>query len=95
MAFRTTADLRAPRPFASFRPAARKITIMATGGAWQAALRKAWFEPFTKETGITFDEQEYTGDLGKIKAMVDTGDVRSISSLWRPRLFCRAATKTF
>jgi len=52
-----------------------KITIMATGGAWQAALRKAWFEPFTKETGIRIVEQEHLGDLGKIKAMVDTGHV--------------------
>jgi putative spermidine/putrescine transport system substrate-binding protein len=52
-----------------------QITIMATGGAWQAALRKAWFEPFTKETGIRIAEQEYLGDLGKIKAMVDTGHV--------------------
>lgn len=52
-----------------------KITIMATGGAWQAALRKAWFEPFTKETGIRIAEQEHLGDLGKIKAMVDTGHV--------------------
>jgi putative spermidine/putrescine transport system substrate-binding protein len=25
--------------------------------------------------GITFNEQEYTGELGKIKAMVETGDV--------------------
>src|SRR5579862_8873270 len=55
--------------------AADRITIMATGGAWQAALRKAWFEPFTKETGIKVAEQEYLGDLGKIKAMVDTGHV--------------------
>lgn len=52
-----------------------QITIMATGGAWQDAQRAAWFEPFAKETGIKVVEQEYLGDLGKIKAMVDTGDV--------------------
>ena len=55
--------------------AADEITIMATGGAWQAAQRQAWFEPFAKESGIKLNEQEYLGDLGKIKAMVDTGDV--------------------
>ncbi|QEN89966.1 ABC transporter substrate-binding protein [Labrys sp. KNU-23] len=55
--------------------AAGELTIMATGGAWQAALRQAWFEPFAKKAGITFNEQEYTGELGKIKAMVETGDV--------------------
>jgi putative spermidine/putrescine transport system substrate-binding protein len=54
---------------------AEELTIMATGGAWQAALHNAWFEPFAKKSGIKFNEQEYTGDLGKIKAMVETGDV--------------------
>lgn len=59
-----------------FQPAAAaELTIMATGGAWQAALRKAWFEPFAKRDGIKFNEQEYLGDLGKIKAMVETGNV--------------------
>ena len=48
---------------------------MASGGAWQDAQRKAWFEPFSKETGIKIVEQEYLGDLGKVKAMVDTGNV--------------------
>ena len=37
--------------------------------------RKAWFEPFAKKMGIKFNEQEYTGELGKIKAMVETGNV--------------------
>jgi putative spermidine/putrescine transport system substrate-binding protein len=54
---------------------AQELTIMATGGAWQAALHQAWIEPFAKKTGIKFNEQEYLGDLGKIKAMVDTGNV--------------------
>ena len=54
---------------------AEELTVMATGGAWQAALHQAWFEPFAKKMGITFNEQEYTGELGKIKAMVETGDV--------------------
>jgi putative spermidine/putrescine transport system substrate-binding protein len=55
--------------------AADELTIMATGGAWQAALRQAWFEPFAKEKGVKINEQEYLGDLGKIRAMVETGDV--------------------
>ena len=54
---------------------AEELTVMATGGAWQAALHQAWFEPFAKKTGIKFNEQEYTGELGKIKAMVETGNV--------------------
>ncbi len=55
--------------------AAEELSIMASGGAWQDAQRKAWFEPFTEETGIKIVEQEYLGDLGKVKAMVDTGNV--------------------
>ncbi|MBV8770362.1 MAG: ABC transporter substrate-binding protein [Hyphomicrobiales bacterium] len=55
--------------------AADELTIMATGGAWQAAQRQAWFEPFAKKTGVKVNEQEYLGDLGKIKAMVETGNV--------------------
>ncbi|WP_137933677.1 ABC transporter substrate-binding protein [Mesorhizobium comanense] len=54
---------------------ADELSIMASGGAWQDAQRKAWFEPFTKETGTKILEQEYLGDLGKVKAMVDTGNV--------------------
>src|ERR1700730_7922957 len=54
---------------------AEELTVMATGGAWQAALRQAWFEPFAKKMGVKFNEQEYTGELGKIKAMVETGNV--------------------
>ncbi|RWA60160.1 MAG: ABC transporter substrate-binding protein [Mesorhizobium sp.] len=54
---------------------ADELSIMASGGAWQDAQRKAWFEPFSKETGAKILEQEYLGDLGKVKAMVETGNV--------------------
>jgi putative spermidine/putrescine transport system substrate-binding protein len=54
---------------------AAELTIMSAGGAWQAAQHQAWFEPFAKKLGIKFNEQEYLGDLGKIRAMVETGDV--------------------
>ncbi|MDX8481749.1 ABC transporter substrate-binding protein [Mesorhizobium sp. VK24D] len=54
---------------------ADELSIMASGGAWQDAQRKAWFEPFSNETGAKILEQEYLGDLGKVKAMVETGNV--------------------
>jgi putative spermidine/putrescine transport system substrate-binding protein len=54
---------------------AAELTIMATGGAWQAALHQAWFGPFAEKMGVKLNEQEYLGDLGKIRAMVETGDV--------------------
>ena len=76
-AYRTTLlALASAAIICQFQPAsAEELTVMATGGAWQAALRQAWFEPFAKKMGITFNEQEYTGELGKIKAMVETGNV--------------------
>ena len=33
--------------------AADQVVIATTGGAYEQALREAWFDPFTKETGIT------------------------------------------
>ena len=59
----------------AYAVAGDQLTIMATGGAWQEAQRHAWFEPFTQENGIKINEDEYLGDLGKIRAMVEIGDV--------------------
>ncbi|HWX63038.1 ABC transporter substrate-binding protein [Bradyrhizobium sp.] len=67
----TTAAIISPLKSAN----AEELTVMATGGAWQAALRQAWFEPFAKKANVKLNEQEYTGELGKIKAMVETGNV--------------------
>ncbi|MDF0498870.1 polyamine ABC transporter substrate-binding protein [Bradyrhizobium yuanmingense] len=52
-----------------------QLTIVAWGGDYQTALRKAYFEPFTKATGIKITEDEYTGEIAKIRAMVDTKTV--------------------
>ncbi|MDQ2802906.1 MAG: ABC transporter substrate-binding protein [Pseudomonadota bacterium] len=50
-----------------------ELSVMSFGGAYQAAQRKAFFEPYTAKTGVHFAEQEYGGEIAKIKAMVDTG----------------------
>ncbi|TIV42440.1 MAG: ABC transporter substrate-binding protein [Mesorhizobium sp.] len=74
--------------FAFTKPslAADQITITSWGGATQAAERQAWFEPFSKETGIEITEDEYSGDAAKIRAMVDsknvTWDVVNATSTW-------------
>jgi putative spermidine/putrescine transport system substrate-binding protein len=53
---------------------AEELVFASWGGAYQDAIRKAWIEPFTKETKITVTED--TGpDAAKIKAMVDTKSV--------------------
>jgi putative spermidine/putrescine transport system substrate-binding protein len=54
--------------------AQQQIVITSWGSSYQEAQRKAYFEPFTKETGIKIVEA--TGpDAAKIKAMVTSGNV--------------------
>lgn len=51
-----------------------QIVISSWGGSFQEALRKTYFEPFTKETGILVVEQTYgTQGLAKLKAQLDAG----------------------
>jgi putative spermidine/putrescine transport system substrate-binding protein len=53
---------------------AEEMVFASWGGAYQDAIRKAWIEPFTKETGIKVTED--TGpETAKVKAMVDTKSV--------------------
>lgn len=53
---------------------ARDLTVISWGGAYQEAQRDAFFEPYIAAHGALRDEA-YNGELAKIKAMVDTGDV--------------------
>ncbi|MCC6195837.1 MAG: ABC transporter substrate-binding protein [Burkholderiales bacterium] len=52
----------------------KKIVYATWGGTWEKAIRGAWFDPFTKKTGI---EVVATGGntYGKFKAMVESGRV--------------------
>ncbi len=54
---------------------AQDLTIVGWGGTTQAAHKPAYFEPFMKETGINVIEDEWNGELAKIRAMVETGNV--------------------
>ncbi len=51
------------------------LAVMSFGGAYQQAWRQAVFEPYTAETGIKIIEQEYGGEIAKIKAMIESGNV--------------------
>ncbi|MFO1172265.1 MAG: ABC transporter substrate-binding protein [Hyphomicrobiaceae bacterium] len=51
------------------------ITIVSWGGAYQASEQKAYFEPFVKETGIKITEEEFGGEIAKIRAQVESGNV--------------------
>ncbi|ESY64041.1 MULTISPECIES: ABC transporter substrate-binding protein [Mesorhizobium] len=55
--------------------AADQLTIVAWGGAAQAAQRQAFFEPFAAKTGTKITEGEYNGEIAKIRAMVETKNV--------------------
>lgn len=52
-----------------------QLTIVGWGGATQAAQRKALFEPFTNATGIKITEDEWLGEIAKVRAMVESKTV--------------------
>ncbi|SDA87560.1 ABC transporter substrate-binding protein [Sinorhizobium sp. NFACC03] len=57
--------------------AADQVIIASTGGAYDRALKEAWFDPFTKETGIEVVIVAATNAemRAKAAAMVKTGNV--------------------
>jgi len=54
--------------------AAEPLSVMSFGGAYQEAQRKAVFNAYAEETGRPVSEQEYGGEIAKIKAMIDSGN---------------------
>ncbi|MCX5839602.1 MAG: ABC transporter substrate-binding protein [Deltaproteobacteria bacterium] len=54
--------------------AEQQVTVADYGGAWGDVLRKVFYEPFTKETGIKVYQQT-PPLMSKLKAMVETGNV--------------------
>jgi putative spermidine/putrescine transport system substrate-binding protein len=53
------------------------LTATSWGGAYSMSQRKAYYEPFMKETGHVVLEDEWDGSIAMIKAMVDTGNYKS------------------
>lgn len=49
-----------------------RIVYATWGGSWETAIRKAWFEPFTKATGIEVVSAQ-GNTYGKIQSMVESG----------------------
>ena len=52
---------------------AQTVTVSSWGGLYGESQRKAYFEPFTAATGIQVLEDDWGGDLDKVRAMVATG----------------------
>jgi len=61
--------------FALAGTAAADLTVISFGGAVQKAQTKAYYDPFTKTTGIRIVPGEYNGEQAKIKAMVEAKNV--------------------
>ncbi|WNW10020.1 ABC transporter substrate-binding protein [Pseudomonas sp. DTU_2021_1001937_2_SI_NGA_ILE_001] len=55
--------------------AAESVNFVSWGGSTQDAQKQAWANPFTKATGITVVQDGPT-DYGKLKAMVESGNVQ-------------------
>ena len=60
---------------ASFGAQAKEISVISFGGANKDAQAKAYYQPFTKDTGVNVIAGEYNGEMAKLKAMVETKSV--------------------
>jgi len=52
-----------------------QLTITSWGGAYQESQREAFMKPFTKDAGVKITEEEYNGEIAKIRAMVEANNV--------------------
>lgn len=51
------------------------LTIVSWGGAYTKSQIEAYHKPFTKNTGITINSEDYNGGLAEVKAQVEAGNV--------------------
>jgi putative spermidine/putrescine transport system substrate-binding protein len=65
-----TMTMPAPRAVAG-----DQLNITSWGGAYQMSQRKAYFEPYAKQSGTKITEEEYNGEIAKIRAMVESKSV--------------------
>src|SRR5437867_12651326 len=63
-----------------FAANAEDMVFTSWGGTTQDAQKEAWADPFTKASGINVLQDGPT-DYGKLKAMVDSGNVSWMSSM--------------
>ncbi|MDN6860350.1 ABC transporter substrate-binding protein [Pseudomonas sp. CAN2814] len=54
---------------------AADLTVISFGGISKDVQTEAFYKPFEKKEGMKVIAGEYNGEMGKIKAMVDTGGV--------------------
>lgn len=51
------------------------LTVVGWGGKSQQAMSETWMQPWAQKAGVKLVEDSWNGELGKIRSMVDTGDV--------------------
>ena len=51
------------------------VTVVSWGGSYEEACRRAFFDPFSAETGIVVHVESFNGGLAQIRAQVETGNV--------------------
>lgn len=51
------------------------VTVISFGGATQAGQNKAYYQPFAKASGVKVVPGEYNGEMARITAMVQAGNV--------------------
>lgn len=61
--------------FSAVSLAADSVTVVSWGGAYQDSVRKAFFEPYMKESEDKIVEEEFNGEIAKIRAMVESNNV--------------------
>ena len=54
---------------------AASLNIVSWGGAYQRSQDEAYFRPFEKQDGGKIATEEYNGEIAKIRAMVESGNV--------------------
>lgn len=54
---------------------AQQLTVVSFGGLGKQAQEKAFYQPFSKSNKVDIVAGEFNGEMAKIKAMVETGQV--------------------
>lgn len=54
---------------------AQELTVVSWGGALQEAQTKAFMDPYAAATGTKIVQDSWSGELAKLRAMVDSGNV--------------------
>jgi putative spermidine/putrescine transport system substrate-binding protein len=55
--------------------AEEELTIVSWGGAYSESQREAFTKPFAKDTGAKVTEDDWNGEIAKIRAMVESNSV--------------------